>query len=152
MEPRKAAKKWAELLMAVGITHIKLHGARHTFATVMLQKNVDAKVVSHYLGHTDISTTQNIYQHVNTLVTPMDSGSTSNTVAPKTILNIKHKKAVDGSLRFLQLRIFQRLKRSLSAAQSKVTAHVQMEEILSGSKSELMKSPTLASFHSLSNG
>ena len=66
MEPRKAAKKWAELLMAVGITHIKLHGARHTFATVMLQKNVDTKVVSHYLGHTDISTTQNIYQHVNT--------------------------------------------------------------------------------------
>ena len=66
MEPRKAAKKWAELLMAVGITHIKLHGARHTFATVMLQKNVDTKVVSHYLGHTDIKTTQNIYQHVNT--------------------------------------------------------------------------------------
>jgi integrase len=65
LEPRKAAKKWAELLKAVGIPHIKLHGARHTFATVMLQKNVDTKVVSHYLGHTDISTTQNIYQHVN---------------------------------------------------------------------------------------
>jgi hypothetical protein len=65
MEPRKAARKWRELLESVKIPHIKLHGARHTFATVMLQKNVDTKVVSHYLGHTDISTTQNIYQHVN---------------------------------------------------------------------------------------
>ena len=65
MEPRKAARKWAELLESAKIPHIKLHGARHTFATVMLQKNVDTKVVSHYLGHTDISTTQNIYQHVN---------------------------------------------------------------------------------------
>ena len=34
----------------------------------MLQKDVDTKVVSHYLGHTDISTTQNIYQHVNTQI------------------------------------------------------------------------------------
>ena len=82
----------------------------------------------------------------------MDSGSTSNTVAPKTILDIKHKKAEAGSLGFLQLRIFHRLKRSLDAVQSKVTAHVLMEAILSGSKSELMKSRTLASFHSLLNG
>ncbi len=59
----------------------------------------------------------------------MDSGSTSNTVAPKTILDIKHKKAAVGSLGFLQLRIFHRLKRSSDAAQSKVTAHVQMEAI-----------------------
>ena len=82
----------------------------------------------------------------------MDSGSTSNTVAPKTILDIKHKKAEAGLLGFLQLKIFQRLKRSLVAVQSKVTAHVQMEAILSGSKSESMKSPILASSHSLFNG
>jgi hypothetical protein len=82
----------------------------------------------------------------------MDSGSTSNTVAPETILDIKHKKAEAGSLGFLQLRIFHRLTRSLDEAQSKVTAHVQMEAILSGSKSELKKSPTLVNFHSLFNG
>ena len=82
----------------------------------------------------------------------MDSGSTSNTVAPKTILDIKHKKVAVGSLGFLQLKLFQRLKRSSDAAQSKVTVHVQMEAILSGSKSELMKLQTLASFHSSFNG
>ena len=82
----------------------------------------------------------------------MDSGSTSNTVAPKTILDIKHKKAAAGSLGFLQQKIFHRLKRSLDAVQSKVTAHAQTVVILSGSKSELMKSPILESCHSLSNG
>jgi TRAP-type uncharacterized transport system substrate-binding protein len=59
----------------------------------------------------------------------MDSGSTSNTVAPKTILDMKHKKVAVGSLGFLQLRIFQRLKRSSDVAKSKATAHVQMEAI-----------------------
>ena len=82
----------------------------------------------------------------------MDSGSTSNTVAPKTILDIKHKKAAVGSLGFLQLKIFLRLKRSSDVAQSKVTARVQMVAILSGSKLELMKLPILASFHFLFNG
>ena len=82
----------------------------------------------------------------------MDSGSTSNTVAPKTILDIKHKKAEAGSLGFLQQKIFHRLKRSLDAVQSKVTAHAQTVAISSGSKSELMKSPTLVSFHSSFNG
>ena len=59
----------------------------------------------------------------------MDSGSTSNTVAPKTILDIKHKKAAVGLLGFLQLKIFLRLKRSLDAVQSKVIAHAQMVAI-----------------------
>ena len=82
----------------------------------------------------------------------MDSGSTSNTVAPKTILDIKHKKAAVGLLGFLQLKIFLRLKRSLDAAQSKATAHVQTVLISSGSKSELMKLQIPESFHSLFNG
>ena len=82
----------------------------------------------------------------------MDSGSTSNTVAPKTILDIKHKKEEAGSLGSLQLKIFQRLKRSLVAVQSKATAHAQTEVISSESKSELMKLQILVSFHSLFNG
>jgi hypothetical protein len=41
----------------------------------------------------------------------------------------KLKKAEAGLLGFLQLKIFQRLKRSLDVTQSKVTAHVQMVAI-----------------------
>ena len=45
------------------------------------------------------------------------------------LLARKHKKAEAGLLGFLQLKIFLRLKRSLDAVQSKVTAHAQMVAI-----------------------
>ena len=58
----------------------------------------------------------------------------------------------DGSLKSLQLKIFERLKSSLDERQSKDTAYVQIEATFSGIKSQLTKSPTLANFHFLSNG
>jgi integrase len=64
IEPRRTARKWAELLKRNQIDHIKLHGARHSFATWMIKRGLDLKVVSHYLGHTDIKTTINIYNHI----------------------------------------------------------------------------------------
>ena len=68
IEPRKALTRWKELLRHAGIKERRLHDARHTFATVLLQSGVEVKVVSHYLGHSDVRTTQNIYQHVNTAI------------------------------------------------------------------------------------
>ena len=64
LEPRRSARKWAELLKQNGIEHIKLHGARHSFATWAIKNGFDIKVVSHYLGHSDIKTTISIYQHI----------------------------------------------------------------------------------------
>ena len=64
IEPRRSARKWADLLKENGIVHIKLHGARHSFATWAIKNGFDIKVVSHYLGHTDIKTTISIYQHI----------------------------------------------------------------------------------------
>jgi integrase len=68
MEPRKAAYRWKELLTKAGIADRRLHDARHSFATVLLQSGVEVKIVSHYLGHSDVRTTQNIYQHVNAAI------------------------------------------------------------------------------------
>lgn len=41
-----------------------IHALRHTFATLMLQNNVDIKIVSELLGHSSISITYNTYIHV----------------------------------------------------------------------------------------
>lgn len=44
---------------------IRWHDLRHTNATLLLQGGVSAKIVQQRLGHKDISTTLNIYSHVN---------------------------------------------------------------------------------------
>jgi len=44
--------------------NISLHSYRHTFATLLLEKNVNPKIVSKLLGHADISITLGTYSHV----------------------------------------------------------------------------------------
>ena len=41
-----------------------VHSLRHSFATIMLMRNVDIKIVSAILGHSGTAVTQNVYQHV----------------------------------------------------------------------------------------
>ena len=47
-----------------GIDASGLHILRHTFASMLFERNVDIKVISRLLGHSDVSTTYNIYIHL----------------------------------------------------------------------------------------
>lgn len=49
---------------AAGIKASGLHIFRHTFASMLFEKNVDIKLISSLLGHSDVSTTYNIYVHL----------------------------------------------------------------------------------------
>lgn len=42
---------------------INVHGLRHTSATLLISQNVDIKTVSNRLGHSETSTTVDIYAH-----------------------------------------------------------------------------------------
>ncbi|EIP8443067.1 tyrosine-type recombinase/integrase, partial [Enterococcus faecalis] len=43
---------------------ITLHGARHTYGSILLYKGIDIAVVSEILGHKDTTITNEIYRHV----------------------------------------------------------------------------------------
>ena len=47
-----------------GLRHIKVHGFRHTHASLLFDAGVSMKDVKERLGYSDITTTMNIYTHV----------------------------------------------------------------------------------------
>lgn len=64
LDESNARKKYALLLQKADIPHIKFHALRHTFATRILEANVHPKVAQELLGHSNASTTLDIYSHV----------------------------------------------------------------------------------------
>ncbi|MGA8330422.1 MAG: site-specific integrase [Mycobacterium sp.] len=56
---------WRELVHAARVPVIRPYDARHTAATLLLELNVPAKVVSEILGHSTIRLTMDTYTHVS---------------------------------------------------------------------------------------
>ncbi|MCL6478993.1 MAG: tyrosine-type recombinase/integrase, partial [Peptococcaceae bacterium] len=46
------------------VAGVRLHDLRHSFATMLLEKNVNLKKVSALLGHASVSITGDIYSHI----------------------------------------------------------------------------------------
>ncbi len=64
VEPKYMQEKFKSFLKASDIEDANFHALRHTFATRALEKNVDFKTLSVILGHANVTTTMNLYQHV----------------------------------------------------------------------------------------
>jgi len=64
-EPRTYRNYYKRLLMKLDIPYLKFHGLRHSFATRCIESNSDYKTVSVILGHSNITTTLNLYVHPN---------------------------------------------------------------------------------------
>lgn len=56
-------RSFKPLLKSVGVPQIRFHDQRHTFATLLLSKGVDAETVKVLLGHADVATTLKYYGH-----------------------------------------------------------------------------------------
>ena len=65
IEPRTYRTYYKKLLHELKIPYLKFHGLRHSFATRCIESNCDYKTVSVLLGHSNISTTLNLYVHPN---------------------------------------------------------------------------------------
>lgn len=64
-EPRTYRNYYKRLMEQLDIPKLKFHGLRHSFATRCIESNCDYKTVSVLLGHSNISTTLNLYVHPN---------------------------------------------------------------------------------------
>ena len=65
LRPSYATDHFRELLEKYGLRHIRFHDLRHTFASLLINQDVPLINVSNFLGHSDLSTTANIYAHLD---------------------------------------------------------------------------------------
>lgn len=64
-EPRTYRSYYENFMKELDIPKLKFHGLRHSFATRCIESKCDYKTVSVLLGHSNISTTLNLYVHPN---------------------------------------------------------------------------------------
>lgn len=63
VDPRSLARCFDNLVKKAGLPRTKLHAMRHMATTFMKELKVDVKDAQRILGHANITTTLNIYQH-----------------------------------------------------------------------------------------
>lgn len=65
IKPNYITQHFALVLKKYGMRHIRFHDLRHSCATLLLANGVGMKEVQEWLGHSDYSTTANIYAHLD---------------------------------------------------------------------------------------
>ncbi|MGM9523834.1 MAG: site-specific integrase [Faecousia sp.] len=63
--PRNVSDNFSKLLERHKLRHIRFHDLRHSCASLLLANDVPMKQIQEWLGHSDISTTANIYSHLD---------------------------------------------------------------------------------------
>lgn len=65
IKPRYASEHFQVILTRNGLRQIRFHDLRHSCASLMLANGAPMKMIQDWLGHSDMSTTANIYSHID---------------------------------------------------------------------------------------
>jgi integrase len=63
LRPEFVTRRLKRIVLEAGLPWVRLHGLRHTMASLALQNGVDVATVSQRLGHVDVGVTMKIYLH-----------------------------------------------------------------------------------------
>lgn len=63
LSPHALTSRWARMVKAAGVRHVRLHDARHTCGTLMHFKNVPTALIAAWLGHSSKAFTMQTYVH-----------------------------------------------------------------------------------------
>ena len=64
-KPRYIEDAFPKILERNGLRKIRFHDLRHTCASLLVSLDVNMKVIQKYLGHSNMSTTADIYSHLD---------------------------------------------------------------------------------------
>ena len=64
IKPDYISEAFSNLLAKNGLRHIRFHDTRHSCASLLLRNGVAMKDIQAWLGHSDYSTTANLYAHL----------------------------------------------------------------------------------------
>ena len=63
--PDYVSNRFATILRQNDLKHIRFHDLRHSCASLLVAQGVQMKLIQQWLGHSNISTTANIYSHLD---------------------------------------------------------------------------------------
>lgn len=65
IKPNTLSAEFKRILQTAGLRDVRLHDLRHSCASLLLANGVPMKQIQEWLGHSDFSTTANIYAHLD---------------------------------------------------------------------------------------
>lgn len=74
-KPGSYSERFKKLLNKFDLPHMRLHDLRHYNAVIMMKRGIPDKVAAQRLGHANIQTLRNVYQHV---LKDMDTSAADN--------------------------------------------------------------------------
>ena len=63
--PDTISRQFKEILKAAGLREIRFHDLRHSCASLLLSRGAAMKEIQEWMGHSNISTTADIYSHLD---------------------------------------------------------------------------------------
>ena len=64
LAPEYVSSAFPKMLQKHNLRHIRFHDLRHSCASLLLANGVSMKQIQEWLGHSDFSTTANVYAHL----------------------------------------------------------------------------------------